>query len=216
MSDGEILSPSVHGYLTELASPPDPVLEAMRVHGDRDNIPILNADSARLLMVIALAAGVRSVVEVGTAIGVSTLHLARAVGPQGRVTSFEIDEQRHNAARDYLTRAGVADRVDLRLIDAGAGLAQLEPGVDMVFLDGVKEDYPRHLDLAVGLVRSGGLIAVDNALLSGGVAAGRPIGHWSQEAVDRMRSINARLVSGDGLTGMVIPTGDGLAISVRS
>ena len=62
----------------------------------------------------------------------------------------------------------------------------------------------------------GGLIAVDNALLSGGVASGEPIGHWSQEAIDRMRSINARLVSGEGLTGMVIPTGDGLAISVRS
>ena len=178
MPDSEILSPSVHDYLTELASPPDPVLEAMRAHGDRDHIPILNADSARLLMVIARAAGARSVVEVGTAIGVSTLHLARAVGPEGRVISFEIDEHRHNAARDYLTRAGVADRVDLRLVDAGVGL--------------------------------------DNALLSGGVASGRPIGHWSQEAVDRMRSINARLVSGEGLTGMVIPTGDGLAISVRS
>ena len=130
--------------------------------------------------------------------------------------SFEIDEQRHNAAREYLTRAGVADRVDLRLMDAGVGLEQIDQGVDLVFLDGVKEDYPRHLDLAVGLVRSGGLIVVDNALLSGGVASGRPIGHWSQEAVDRMRSINARLVSGNGLTGMVIPTGDGLAISVRS
>ena len=216
MPDSEILSPSVHDYLTELASPPDPVLEAMRAHGDRDHIPILNADSARLLMVIARAAGARSVVEVGTAIGVSTLHLARAVGPEGRVISFEIDEHRHNAARDYLTRAGVADRVDLRLVDAGVGLEQLDPGVDLVFLDGVKEDYPRHLDLAVGLVRPDGLIAVDNALLSGGVASGRPIGHWSQEAVDRMRSINARLVSGEGLTGMVIPTGDGLAISVRS
>ena len=68
----------------------------MRAHGDRDNIPILNADSARLLMVIARAAAARSVVEVGTAIGVSTLHLARAVGPEGRVISFEIDEQRHS------------------------------------------------------------------------------------------------------------------------
>ncbi len=173
MTNTEILSRSVHDYLTELASPPDPVLEDMRAHGDRDNIPILNADSARLLMVIALATGARNVVEVGTAIGVSTLHLARAVGADGRVTSFEIDEQRHNAAREYLARAGVADRVDLRLMDAGVGLEQLEPGVDLVFLDGVKEDYPRHLDLAVGLVRSGGLIAVDNALLSGGVATGR-------------------------------------------
>ena len=81
MTTGEILSASVHEYLTELASPPDSVLEAMRAHGDRDNIPILNADSARLLMVIARAAAARSVVEVGTAIGVSTLHLARAVGP---------------------------------------------------------------------------------------------------------------------------------------
>jgi caffeoyl-CoA O-methyltransferase len=215
MTDAGILYPAVRDYLVELASPPDSVLAEMRAHGDRDNIPILDADSARALMVIAEACGARRVVEVGTAIGVSTLHLARAVGDGGSVTSFEIDEQRHNAARDYLTRAGLADRVDLRLIDAGVGLTEIEPGVDLVFLDGVKDDYPRHLELAIPLLRPGGLLAVDNTLLSGGVATGRAVGHWSQESIDRMREFNQRLVAGDGLVGMVLPTGDGLAIAVR-
>jgi caffeoyl-CoA O-methyltransferase len=215
MTEEPILNPAVRDYLVGLASQPDPVLAEMRAHGDRDRIPILDADSARTLMVIAAACGARRVVEVGTAIGVSTLHLARAVGDGGKVTSFEIDQERHQAARDYLARAGVGDRVDLRLIDAGVGLTEIESGVDLVFLDGVKDDYPRHLELAIPLLRPGGLLAVDNTLLSGGVATGRAIGHWSQESVDRMRAFNDRLVAGDGFTGMVIPTGDGLAISVR-
>ncbi len=92
-------------------------------------------------------AGARTVVEVGTAIGVSTLHLARAVGPGGRVISFEIDAERQAAARDYLTRAGVIDRTDLRLQDAAAGLRELDGPVDMAFLDGLKADYPEHLEL---------------------------------------------------------------------
>jgi predicted O-methyltransferase YrrM len=211
-----IVTDAVERYLVELATPPDPVLSEMRAHGERDHIPILDPDSARLLMVIARAAAARRVVEVGTAIGVSTLHLARAVGEDGNVVSFEIDEVRHRAARDYLDRAGVGDRVDLRLKDAAQGLAELDSEVDLVFLDGVKSDYPRHLELAIPLLRSGGLVVVDNALLSGAVALGESVGHWSQADVDRMRTFNSRLVSGNGLEGMVIPTGDGLAVSIKA
>ncbi len=114
------------------------------------------------------------------------------------------------------TRAGVADRVDLRLQDAGAGLESLEPGIDIAFLDGVKSDYARHLELVLGLLRPGGLVVADNALLSGAVATGKPYLHWTQDAVDQMRAVNARIVSGSGLIGTVVPIGDGLAVAVKA
>jgi predicted O-methyltransferase YrrM len=211
-----ILQPVVETYLTELLPDPDPVLAEMRAHGQRDGVPIVDPQAAVLLGVLAQAAGARRVVEVGTAIGVSTLHLARAVGPGGLVISFEIDPDRHAAARDYLTRAGVIERTDLRLEDAAAGLRALEGHVDMAFLDGLKQDYPEHLELILERLRPGGLVAIDNVLLSGTVAAGRHDRDWSMEHVRRMREFNQRLVSDPRVTAAVLPVGDGVAVAVRS
>src|SRR6476469_6190477 len=98
----------------------------MEEHGRRDNIPIVVPSTGALLGVLAAACGARRVVEVGTAIGVSTLYIARAMAPDGLIVSFEIDPERQRAARAYLDRAGVGERADLRLLDAGEGLAELD------------------------------------------------------------------------------------------
>src|SRR5947208_4062478 len=118
----------------------------MEAQGAREGIPIVQPPTGALLHVLALACGARRVVEVGTAIGVSTLYLARALPEDGLIVSFEIDEARHAAARDYLGRAGVINRADLRLEDARAGLAALEGSFDMAFIDGVKAQYGDYLD----------------------------------------------------------------------
>ena len=127
----------------------------------------------------------------------------------------EIDPERQAAARVYLTRAGVIDRTDLRLEDAAAGLRELDGSVDMAFLDGLKGDYPEHLELILERVRPAGLVAIDNVLLTGTVAAGRGAGHWTDEHVERMREFNRRLVSDPRLTATVLPVGDGVAVAVR-
>jgi len=149
-----ITSEAVQAYLRETRWPPDEVLAEMERHGDRDDIPIVVPETAAALRVLTRAMGAVRVVEVGTAIGVSTLHIARALPPGGTIVSFEIDETRHRAAQSYLERAGVADRVDLRLVDAGAGLPTLEQAAyDLAFLDGLKGDYPRHLELVLPVLR---------------------------------------------------------------
>jgi caffeoyl-CoA O-methyltransferase len=209
-----ILAASVERYLAGLVPEPDAVLAEMRAHGARDGIPIVVPEAGALLGVLARAAGARTVVEVGTAIGVSTLHLARAVGPGGRVISFEIDAERQAAARDYLTRAGVIDRTDLRLQDAAAGLRALTEPLDMAFLDGLKGDYPEHLELILARVRPGGVVAVDNVLLTGTVATGQADGYWSEEHIERMRAFNRRLVTDPRLDATVLPVGDGIAVAV--
>lgn len=216
MVGGVIVTGPVEEYLRSLAPPPDPVLAEMVRHGDRDNIPIVVPEAGQLLGVLVALAAPRVVVEVGTAIGVSTLHIARALPEGGRITSFEIDPERHAAARDYLERAGVADRADLRLQDAGAGLAELDGPFDMVFLDGLKGDYPHHLELALPKLRSGGLVVVDNMLMSGTVAAGRGDGHWRDEDVAAMRGFTRALLGDERLTGTVLPVGDGVAVAVRA
>jgi predicted O-methyltransferase YrrM len=211
-----IVSDAVEAYLLDSRPAPDPILAEMEAHGERDGIPIVVPVTGALLQVLTAAAGARRAVEVGTAIGVSTLHVARALPDGGTIISFEVDEDRHRAARGYLERAGVGHRTDLRLQDAGEGLATLDPGsFDIAFLDGLKGDYQRHLELTLPLLRAGGTLVVDNTLLSGTVADGRPAYHWTADAIAVMRAFNTALLERDDLDSVLLPVGDGVIVAVR-
>jgi predicted O-methyltransferase YrrM len=210
-----IVSDAVSSYLAESRSTPDPVLAAMEDHGAREGIPIVVPETGQLLHVLALACRARSVVEVGTAIGVSTLYLARALPDDGVVVSFEIDERRHAAARDYLSRAGVLDRVDLRLQDAREGLRALGRTFDMCFIDGVKAQYGDYFDALIPLLRPGAVLVVDNVLMSGTVAEGRSDGPWTEEQIATARAFNKRLLEHDDLIATITPVGDGVLIAAR-
>ena len=211
-----IAAGAVTEYLRESRRAPDALLAEMEAHGDREGIPIVVPETGAFLEALTAAAAARRVVEVGTAIGVSTLHIARALPEDGLIVSFEVDEARHQAARAYLDRAGLGGRVDLRLRDAGDGLAELEPGSwDMVFLDGLKGDYPRHLELSLPLLRTGGTVLVDNTLLGGRVANADGPEHWSDEAVETMRRFNAGLLQRDDMAAALVPVGDGVLMAVK-
>ncbi len=211
-----IVTDAVEAYLLASRPSPDPVLAEMEAHGARDGIPIVVPVTGALLQVLTAAASARRAVEIGTAIGVSTLYVARALPDDGVIISFEVDQERHEAAREYLQRAGVAHRADLRLQDAGAGLAELDTGsFDIAFLDGLKGDYRRHLELVLPLLRIGGTLVVDNTLLSGTVAEGRAAHHWTAEAVAEMREFNDTLLHRGDLHSVLLPVGDGVIVAVR-
>jgi len=212
-----IVTDAVAGYLEHLRPEPDPVLAEMQAHGDREGIPIVGPETGTLLHVLARVRGARRIVEVGTAIGVSTLYMARALPEGGTIVSFEIDERRHTAARDYLARAGVAERADLRLQDARQGLASLNGAAfDMAFVDGVKMQYGDYLDLVLPLLGERAVLAVDNVLMRGSVAEGHAAdGVWSDEQIATAREFNERVLSLDGFEGLVTPVGDGVLVAVR-
>jgi predicted O-methyltransferase YrrM len=210
-----IVTEAVTQYWRELRPTPDPVLQEMETQAAREGIPIVVPETGQLVHVLALACQAQRVLEVGTAIGVSTLYLARAVPGSGRVTSFEIDEERHNAARAYLKRAGVLDRVDLRLQDAREGLGSLTEEFDLAFIDGVKAQYGEYFDGVLPRLRSGGVLAVDNVLMSGTVAENRSDGHWTEDQITRAREFNRRLLEDSQLVATVTPVGDGVLVAVK-
>ncbi len=210
-----IVSDAVRRYLEQSRTPPDALLVEMEARGEREGIPIVVPETGAVLHVLALACRARRVLEVGTAIGVSTLYLARAVPEDGKVVSFEIDEERQRAAQAYLERGGVADRVELRLQDAREGLRELEGGFDMAFIDGVKAQYGDYLDGVLPLLRGGAVLAVDNVLMGGTVAEGRTDGHWSDEQIAAARAFNQRLMEHEALDATITPVGDGVLIAVK-
>lgn len=166
-----IVSPAVENYLERLRGAPDAVLAEMEAQARQEGIPIVVPATGQLLEVLALAAGARTAVEVGTAIGVSTLYIGRGLGHEGRIVSFEINPERHAAARAYLDRAGLGDRADLRLQDARDGLLSVQGPFDFAFLDGVKTEYDDYFSLVLPLLRRGGVLVVDNVLRGGAVAS---------------------------------------------
>ena len=208
--DAVILTQPVSEYIEQLRSRPDRVLAEMEMHARHDGIPIVVPATGRLLQVLALSRGAHRALEVGTAIGVSTLYIARGLAEGGEVVSFEVDPHRHAAAQEYLNRAGVGDRVHLRLQDARRGLAELEGKFDFAFLDGVKAQYGDYFDAVLPLLDVGAVLVVDNVLMDGRVARG-----GGGERISAARAFNERLLTHPELTSTLTPVGDGVLVAVK-
>jgi predicted O-methyltransferase YrrM len=131
-----------------------------------DRWRVLEPDAGRFLWFLTQAVGARTIVEIGTSRGVSTLWLADAVrATGGRVISFDTDQAAQDDAAASLAEAGLAGYVDLRPEDGGAGLAGLADGeVDLLFLDAERTEYPSWWPHPVRVLRAGGVLVADNAL----------------------------------------------------
>jgi predicted O-methyltransferase YrrM len=209
-----ILTKEVDEYLAKLRREPDEVLAEMEAEAQRDWIPVVPPETGELLGLLARMRGASRVVEIGTAIGVSTLYIARALPSDGQVVSFEIDPIRYQAARDYLQRAGMLDRTDLRLQDAREGLAELEGPFDMAFIDAAKMQYGDYIDLLLPPLAPRAVVAIDNMLMSGTVATGRSDGNWTENQIEMARALNARVVGMPEFEASLLPVGDGLLVAV--
>jgi predicted O-methyltransferase YrrM len=167
---------AVDRHLCELLAPADAGLAAALETSDRAGLPAIQVapNQGKLLALLAQAVEARRVLEVGTLGGYSTIWLARALPPDGRVLTLELDPVHAEVARGNLARAGVGDRVDVVVGPARDALDRLvaeraEP-FDLVFIDADKESTLEYFERAVTLSRPGALILVDNVVRAGAVA----------------------------------------------
>jgi len=215
---GKILRAGQESYLERLLPPREPLLREMEEQAAREDIPISDPEVGRLLSLLARATGARLILEIGTAIGYGALCLARGA-PQARVVSIDTDPGRLATARAYLERAGVADRVELV---AGAALEQLprlEGPFDLVYIDAVKAEYRRYLDLVLPRMRVGGLVVVDNLLWGGEVAEPPPpeaAGAGDPAPAAALRAFNGYLMMHPQLEAVVLPLGDGVGLATKT
>ena len=160
----------------------------------------------RLLSMLIHIAGVRRILEIGTLAGYSTIWMARALPEGGRLISLEVEPRHAALATRFLTRAGLAQRVEVRLGPALESLASLidEPAFDLVFLDADTLSLPAYLDWALRLTRPGGLILADN-VLRGVLEPGSPTAQ-----VEAMRTYNDRVAQDPRLETIILLTRDGL------
>jgi caffeoyl-CoA O-methyltransferase len=196
-------------YLLGLHPPLGAVLEEMLAQGRAEGIPIVDPLSGRLLQVLVAALRPRRVVEVGTAIGFSTLWMATALLQGGRIQTIDPDRGRTDRARAFWRRAGVEDRIEVLNQPALEALPRLEPGIDFAFIDALKPEYGAYLDLLLPRMRPGGMVTADNLLWSGRVAAG-----VEDENTSALRAFNQRFTSDPRLSATIVPVGDGIGIAI--
>lgn len=207
------LTPELHAYLVAHGSTPDEIVRelaeetraALPAQADMQVAP----EQAAFLTFLTRLLGVRQAVEVGTFTGLSSLAIARGLAEGGQLTCFDISEEYTGVARRYWTRAGVQDRIALRIGPAAETLRELprDRHLDFAFIDADKVGYPVYWDELVPRMRPGAVIAVDNTLRDGRVLA-------PQNADDRaIAAFNDAVLADVRVDVVMLPIADGVTLA---
>lgn len=205
------LTSELHAYLVAHGGPPDEVMldliEETRTHLPEDAKMQVAPEQAAFLTFLTRLLGARRAVEVGTFTGLSALAIARGLTEDGQLTCFDVSEEFTGIARRYWTRAGVDERVRLRIGPARETLRELpaDRHLDFAFIDADKVGYSAYWAELVPRMRPGGVIAVDNVLRDGRVLApqddaDRAIAAFNDEVLADVRVDQVMLPIADGLT----------------
>ncbi len=209
-----ILDERVERYIGDLQPERSEVMAEMEAVADRDGVPIVHWETGRFLAVLCRTLD-PVVLEVGTAIGYSTLHMAEQLR-EGRVITLELREDRAAQARDFFERAGVVDRVELIQGDARETIEAVRGPIDLLFVDAAKDEYRGYIELAEPKLSERAVLVVDNMLMSGEVALSeRESTEWRTASLAAARELNAELLESDRWLACVLPVGDGIAFATR-
>jgi caffeoyl-CoA O-methyltransferase len=209
-----ILRPAQAAYLERLLPRREALLAEMEALAARDGVPISDPEVGKLLSLLARGCSARRILEVGTAIGYGTLCLARGA-PQARVVSIDPDPARLAIARGFLDRSGVLPRVDLIEGRALEVLPTLDGPFDLVYLDALKTEYRRTLDMTLPKLRVGGFVVADNLLWKGRIAE-PPEDAAEDEEARALRAFNGYFMIHPQLEAVVLPFGDGLGVATKT
>ena len=190
--------------------PRDEVLTEIEAEATRNDVPIVGPAVARVLYQLAVISGAKKIFEMGSAIGYSTIWWARAVGDGGRVIYTDGDRKNADKARRYFERAGVSQRITVRVGDALEFLSEEKGEYDIIFNDVDKIDYPRVFRLALPRLKSGGLFITDNVLWSGKVIQPNP-----DAQTKAILEFNKMIYESKDLFTTILPIRDGVAVCMK-
>ena len=210
------LTPKLYDYLIAHGHNDDPIRAELAAEtaklGMISGMQIA-AEQGTFMAILAGAIGARSAVEVGTFTGYSALCVARALPADGKLLCCDINEQWTSVGRRYWERAGVANKITLKLGPAADTLKALPSShtFDFAFIDADKNNYDTYYEYALKLVRRGGLIAIDNVLWSGAVVDSADT---SADTV-AIRALNEKIHADSRVDATLLPVGDGLTLALK-
>src|SRR5687767_2399274 len=201
-------SPDALEYLARHSRQDDVLAEVERETADRpDAMMQISPDQGALMTLLAKLVGASNALEVGTFTGYSAICIARGLGEDGALTCLELDPELAAIARENIAKAGLEDRVAIKVGPAKGSLEAMpeEPTYDYVFLDADKESYPDYYELILPRMKPGGLLLIDNVLLGGRVLdpqddRSRIVVELNDRIADDDRVDQAMVLVADGLT----------------
>jgi len=199
----------VEEYVYQLLPERDKVIREMEEYAEQNRIPIIGPAVARLLSLLVQVSGAKRIFEMGSAIGYSTIWLARAAGPKGKVIYTDGDSQKAARAKDYFRRAGVAKKIDVRVGDAIELLKKTPGKFDVIFNDVDKTQYSAALRAALPKLQRGGLLITDNTLWSGKAARPAAVGDADTLGI---QEFNRLVYESKQLYPVLIPLRDGVTV----
>lgn len=211
------LTDALHAYVVANGSTPDELVRdlieetAAALPGDAGMQ--VAPEQAAFLTFLTRITGTRQAVEIGTFTGLSSIAIARGLADGGRLVCFDVSDEFTSVARRYWHRAGLDDRIELRLGPAADTLGALpaEPHLDLVFIDADKTGYLGYWEAVVPRMRPGGLILVDNVLRHGHVLNPDP----ADEGTVAILEFNRRVLADERVESMILPIADGLTLARR-
>lgn len=210
------LSPDLLAYVHKVGMREDDDLRRLREETAAHPMARMqiSAEQGQFLTFLVELIGAKKTFEVGTFTGYSAMCVAKAMGPKGRVVALDVSEEYTAVARQHWAKAGIADRIDLRLAPAATSLqAMLDAGedgtYDLAFIDADKTGYDAYYEYALKLLHTNGVIAIDNVLWSGNVI--NPAD--TSEDTAALRTLNQKIAKDERVTVSMVPIGDGLTLA---
>jgi len=205
----------VNNYIRKTIKKNRGILRELEEYAEKNSIPIVHPEVARLLVVLGKMQKPRRILEVGTAIGYSAILFSTVLEPGGIIDTIERYEPMGEQAKENIKRAGLQDTINVIIGEASEVLECLDKKYDIIFLDAAKGQYPEFLPHCLRLLRSGGLLVSDNVLYKGMVASDDLVIRRKKTIVKRLRDYLDSLCSSEELETSILPVGDGIALSYK-
>lgn len=191
------------------------LMKELEQYAGERRVPVITPEVARLLTVLGRLVKPFRILEIGTAIGYSSILLAGILAQGGRIDTIERQEEMLLKARENIKKAGLENTISIIAGDAQEVLGCLDKQYDMIFMDAAKGQYPEFLPDCLRMLKKGGLLVSDNVLYRGMVAGGGLVARRKRTIVNRMRAYLDSLCQNPELETSILPVGDGVALSYK-
>ena len=210
----KIIYPSQLKYLQSFGQETDPLILELEDFAEKNSVPILSKDSARLLEILISMTEPKRVLELGTAIAYSSIIIARNLKKKGILHTIEKSQDNIKLAKENISKAGLNDKIILMEGNAFDVMPRLDKKYDFIFLDADKRDYKRLFDYCLILLKKDGIIFVDNLLWKGYAASPRVPSDQRNSTKD-IREFNKIFTSQKSLMTTILPVGDGIGLGIK-
>lgn len=215
MIDDSVSTPEITEYLRSLIKSNNAFLTGLEKQAKAEYIPVIQPEVAQHIRVLFQMAGVKTVLEVGTAIGYSAIIFASAIPEDGRVVTIELRPESAQIAIENIKSANLSDKILVIQGDAIEVMETIKDKYDCIFLDGAKGQYVKFLPKCINLLNSGGILISDNILYRGTVAQTGFIPRKHRTIIRNLKEYLELISNHPQLETTILPIGDGLAVSYK-